>query len=154
MIIQTRNTKVFLSALLAILAGLVLLQSLGTAPRKADAFSLSDFYKLKPVDKVLVSRTQQYRDRWSRINIIFSGTRAGDIDQLSSLSGLRKPEDINYHFVICNGFGGVDGLIQPTEKWQRQWSTTPNLNTSSGERIIRICVISDAKNPPPHRIAD
>ncbi|MHC4293053.1 MAG: hypothetical protein ACYSTX_02065 [Planctomycetota bacterium] len=149
MIVPTRNTKVFISALLSILAGLVILQSLGTAPPKADAFSLSDFYELEPVDEAVASSTQQYRDRWSRINILFSGTKAGDIDQLSSLSGLTKTEDMNFHFVVCNGFGGADGLIQSTEKWQRQWSTTPDLNTSAGERIIRICVVSDAKKTFP-----
>ncbi|MHC4186981.1 MAG: hypothetical protein ACYSRQ_02205 [Planctomycetota bacterium] len=149
MMVPTRNTKVFLTALLAILAGLVLLQSLGTAPPKADAFSLSDFYELEPIDKVVASRIQQYRDRWSRINIHFSGTKAGDIEQLSSLSGLTKPEDINFHFVVCNGFGGADGLIQPTEKWQRQWSTTPTLTNRPGERIIRICIVSDSKKALP-----
>ncbi|MHC4265847.1 MAG: hypothetical protein ACYSUK_07935 [Planctomycetota bacterium] len=149
MIVPTRNTKVFVSALLAILAGLVILQSLGTSPPSADAFSLSDYYELEPIDHLIASRTQQFRDRWSRINVLLSVTKAGDIDQLSSLAGLAKSEDINYHFVVCNGFGGADGLIQSTEKWQRQWSTTPTQNISAGERIIRICIISDGKKVMP-----
>jgi hypothetical protein len=149
MIIQTRNTKVFVSALISILAGLIILQSLDTNPPLADAFSLSDYYDLEPIEDVITSRTQQFRDRWSRINIVYSQTKAGDIDQLCSLSGLANPEDINYHFVICNGFGGANGLIQPTEKWQRQWSITLTPDMNVGMRAIRICIICDGKETPP-----
>jgi hypothetical protein len=149
MIGTTRNTKVFISALISVLVGLVILQSLETVPPKADAFSLSDYYQLKPVEQIVKSDSRQFRDRWSRISVVFSGTKAGDINQLSSLWGLKNPEDINYHFVICNGFGGADGLIQPTEKWQNQWSTTPNSQTYPGERSIRICLVTDNRKTLP-----
>ncbi|MHC4758313.1 MAG: hypothetical protein ACYTE8_06625 [Planctomycetota bacterium] len=152
MIVPTRNTKVFISALISILAGLVILQSMGTAPPVADAFSLSGYYELEPVDRVIRSQTQQFKDRWSRITVFYSGTKAGDIDQLSSLSGLAKPQDLNVHFVICNGFGGADGVIQKTEKWKRQWSTTPTLKITPAERCILICVVADTQKKPPTQL--
>jgi len=140
---QTRNTKIFITALLSILAGVLILQSLGSAPPVADAFSLSNYYRLEPVQSVIASDAQQFRSRWSRISIVYSGTKAGDIDQLCSLWGLTNHQEFNFHFVVCNGFGGADGLIQPTQKWNRQWSVTPIPSAGIGQRTIRICVIAD-----------
>jgi len=147
--VQTRNTKIFITALLSILAGVLILQSLGSAPPAADAFSLSDYYRLEPVDSVITSDAKQFRNRWSRISIVYSGTKAGDIGQLCALWGLKSPQEFNFHFVVCNGFGGADGLIQSAQKWKRQWSITPTLSNRAGQRIIRICVVADGTKTQP-----
>ena len=83
------------------------------------------------------------------MEIYYSGTKSGDIKTLASLGGLARPEDIDCHFVICNGFGGGDGYIQPTEKWQRQWPVIPGRTWYGTRQTIRICVVSDGKTVRP-----
>ena len=61
------------------------------------------------------------------------------------IRGLASPEDINCHFVICNGLGANDGQIQRTEKWQRQWLIPPAQTSYGRERTIYISVIADGK---------
>jgi hypothetical protein len=68
---------------------------------------------------------------------------------LASLNGLASPEDINYHFCICNGLGGGDGQIQKTEKWHRQWSIVPGRTWYGSSQTIRICVIADGTTVHP-----
>ncbi len=81
--------------------------------------------------------------------IYYSQTKAGNIKQLSALAGLSNPEDIDCHFVICNGLGGRDGLIQTTEKWKRQWSIIASHETLDSAQTIRICIIADGTDAKP-----
>ena len=79
---------------------------------------------------------------------------SGNIQQLAFLSGLGNPEDINCHYVICNGIGGSDGQIQPTEIWQRQQSVNPDWlshqpQAASGGQTIFICVIANGETTRP-----
>jgi hypothetical protein len=101
------------------------------------------------VEKAIDSQAAQHRDRWNCIEVYYSGTKAGNIEQLASLSGLASPDDINSHFVICNGLGGNDGQIQPTEKWHRQWSIIPGRTWYGSGQTVRICVIADSKTTRP-----
>jgi hypothetical protein len=87
--------------------------------------------------------------RWGSIEVYYSGTRAGNVEQLASLSGLAAPEDINCHFVVCNGLGGADGQIQPTEKWGRQWAVVPSVNFNGPGSTVRVCVVADQAGAGP-----
>jgi hypothetical protein len=142
---QDRNTKIFAAALISIGIGAVVLKTLGHNPPQADAFSLSEYYRLVPVEEVISSNIVRTSRQWEFIEVGYSGTKAGNIKQLASLNGLVNPEDINCHFVIYNGLGGGDGQIQPTEKWRRQWLAVPDKTKYCSEQTIRICVISDGK---------
>ena len=148
---QPRVAKVLAALLVSMTAGAVVLMALGDNPPSAGLFSLSSYYlhNLDPVEKAVRSRTAQSPGRWSRIEIYYSGTKAGNIEQLASLSGLAGAEDINCHFVICNGLGGGDGQIQSTEKWQRQWSIIPGRTWYGSGQTIRICIIADGKTTLP-----
>ena len=148
---QPRVAKVLAALLVSMTAGTVLLMALGDNPPSAGLFSLSKYVlnHLGSVEEAVRSRTSQSTGRWSRIEIYYSGTKAGNIEQLASLSGLAGAEDINCHFVICNGLGGSDGQIQPTEKWQRQWSIIPGRTWYGSGQTIRICVIADGKTAQP-----
>jgi hypothetical protein len=119
--------------------------ALGNNPPSAGPFCLSSYYLLDSVEKAIRSQAGQSPNRWSSIEIYYSGTKAGNIEQLASLSGLPSPDDINCHFVICNGLGGGDGYIQPTEKWQKQWSIIPGRNWYGNGQTIRICLIANGK---------
>jgi len=149
MSVQSREEKIFVALLVSITAGAIVLMALGNNPPSAGAFSLSRYYRLDPIEKVILARSPQSPGRWSCIEIYYSGTKAGNIEQLASLSGLASPKDINCHFVICNGLGGGDGQIQPTEKWQRQRSAMTEQNCYRTSQTIRICIIADGKTTLP-----
>jgi len=146
---QSRVAKVLAALLVSMTTGAVVLMALGNNPPSAGAFCLSSYYSLGPVKEALPSRACQSPDRWNRIEIYYSGTGAGNIEYLASLQGLATPEDLNYHYVICNGFGGLDGQVQPTERWQKQSSSIPDRSWHGGLATIRICVIADGKNAHP-----
>lgn len=123
--------------------------ALGNNPPSAGPFCLSSYYRLDPVEKAVSSMAAQSLNRWNCIEIYYSDTKAGNLEQLASLSGLDSSEDLNCHFVICNGLGADDGQIQHTEKWQRQWSIVPGRTWYGSSQTIRICVIADEETAPP-----
>jgi hypothetical protein len=146
---QTRVAKVLAALLVSMTTGAIILMALGNNPPSAGPFCLSSYYRLDPIEKAVHSQAAQSPDRWSSIEIYYSGTRAGNTEQLASLGGLAGAEDINCHFVICNGLGGEDGYIQPTAKWQKQWSIVPGKNWYGSGQTIRICLIADGTTSPP-----
>jgi hypothetical protein len=146
---QPRVAKVLVALLVSMTSGAVVLMALGNNPPKAGPFCLANYYRLDPVEKAIVSRAAQSPQRWNSIEICYSGTRAGNIEQLASLTGLAGPEDINYHFCVCNGLGGGDGQIQTSERWQRQWSIIPGRTWYGSSQTVRICVIADGKTVHP-----
>ena len=146
---QPRVAKVLAALLVSMTIGAVILMALGNNPPSAGPFCLSSYYQLDPVEQAISSRAGQSPGRWNRIEVYYSGTRAGNVEQLASLSGLAGPEDVNFHFCVCNGLGGSDGQIQTSEKWQRQWSLIPNQTWYGSGQTIRICVIADERSCQP-----
>ena len=146
---QARVAKVLATLLASWTTGAIVLMALGHNPPFAGRFSLSSYYRLDPVKKAISSRATQSKDRWDRIEIYYSGTKTGNIEQLASLNGLTNPENLNFHFCLCNGLGSDDGQIQPTEKWQRQRLAIPGQNWYGRGRTIRICIIADGKSVYP-----
>lgn len=146
---QPRVLKVLETLLVSMTTGAIFLMALGHNPPSAGPFSLWTYYRLDSIKKAISSQVAQSPDRWNRIEIYYSGTKAGNIEQLASLSGLSSPEDINCHFCLCNGLGGSDGQIQSTEKWQRQWSAIPSRTWYGSSQTIRICIIADGETIGP-----
>jgi len=140
---QPRVAKVLTVLLVSMTSGTIVLMALGNNPPSAGPFCLSSYYHLDPIEKAIFSRACQSPNRWNCIEIYYSGTKAGNIEQLASLDGLANPEELNCHFVVCNGLGGSDGQIQATERWQRQWSTIPERTWYGSSQTIRICAIAD-----------
>jgi len=146
---QPRVAKVLAALLVSMTTGAIVLMALGNNPPSAGPFCLSSYYRLDPVDKAISSQAAQSPSRWNCVEVYYSGTKAGNVEQLASLGGLTSPEDINCHFVICNGLGGSDGQIQTTEKWQRQWSIIPGRNWYGSGQTVRLCIIADGKIARP-----
>jgi len=145
---QSRVLKVLTALLVSMTAGAILLMALGNNPPKAGMFTLSRYYSLKPIKELIETEALQDPTRWNRIEVYYSGTKAGNIEQLASLDGAASWQDINCHFVVCNGLGGIDGEIQPTEKWVKQLSIMPGKNWYGDSQTIRICVVADSQNTP------
>jgi hypothetical protein len=112
---QPRVAKVLVALLVSMTLGAVVLMALGNNPPKGGPFCLSSYYSLDPVLDAMVSRAAQTPGRWNSIEIYYSGTQVGNIEQLASLWGLASPDQLNCHFCLCNGSGGLDGQIQTTE---------------------------------------
>jgi hypothetical protein len=142
---KSRVTKVLAMLLASMTVGAIILMALGHNPPSAGPFSLWTYYRLDPVQKAISSPAAHSPDRWNRIEIYYSGTNSGNIEQLAARSGLASPDDVNFHFCLCNGSGGEDGQIQATEKWKRQWPPIPGPTWYGTSQTIRICLINDGK---------
>jgi len=142
---QVRVAKVLAILLASMTTGAIVLMAMGHNPPSAGPFSLWTYYSLDPVKKAISSRAVQSANNWNSIEIYYSGTQTGNIEQLASLSGLANPDNINCHFCLYNGFGGSDGQIQTTKKWQKQSSAT----SADSNKTIRICIIADGKTKHP-----
>jgi len=140
---QPRVAKVLGVLVLSMTIGAVVLMVLGQNPPSAGPFCLASYYRLDPIKQAISSYTPTSSERWNCIEICYSGTKAGNLEQLTFLNGLSSPDELNYHFIICNGLGGEDGQILPTEKWQRQWSCIPGRTWYGTNQTVRICIIAD-----------
>jgi len=145
---QPRVAKVLLALLVSMTAGAVILMSLPNNAPSAGPFCLNAYYRLGSVEKAISSHSPQNPSRWNCIEVYFSDTKAGNIEQLAALAGCCPP-DINCHFVICNGLGGSDGQILPTHKWLKQWSIIPGGNWYGTDQTIRICIVANTRKHPP-----
>lgn len=145
---QPRVAKVLVVLLFSMTACAVVLMVMNGKPPAAGPFSLSTYYRLDPIDDAIASDATQSMNRWNCIEIYYSQTKAGNIDQLSSLAGLSSPDQLNCHFVICNGLGETDGTIQTTRRWKRQWSPVPNQTWYGTPQTIRVCIVSDGNEVP------
>lgn len=145
---QSRVLRVLAALLISMTVGAIVLMALGNNPPKAGLFTLAGYYRLNSIEQIIQSEETQYPARWNRVEVFYSGTKAGNIDQLASLDGTANPKDLNCHFVICNGLGGCDGQIQTTDKWLKQWSIVPGKNWYGSGQTIRICIISDNNERP------
>ena len=143
---QPRVVKVLLALLVSMTAGAIVLMALSGRPPLAGPFSLASYIGLDPIAEALRSRVAQQPQRWRSVEVYFSGTPAGNIEQLTSLYGLPKAEDLNCHFVVCNGAGAGNGQVLSTPRWQRQWSIVSSRAWSGLNQTIRICVIADGKD--------
>jgi len=142
---QVRVAKVLATLLASMTTGAIVLMAMGHNPPSAGPFSLWTYYNLDPVKKAISSRAEQYTNNFNSIEIYYSGTQTGNLEQLASLSSLSSPDDINCHFCLYNGLGGSDGQIQTTEKWQKQSPAT----SADSDKSIRICIIADGKTKHP-----
>jgi len=140
---QDRSTKVFVAALISIGIGTVVLKTLGSSPLEAGAFSLSEYYHLKPVEEIVSSNVARISRHWNSIEISYTDAAQIVTNEQSSASSPVNHALLNYHFIVCGGLIGEDGQIQSTEEWQRQLSTTPVGTWYGSDQTIHIGVIVD-----------
>jgi hypothetical protein len=143
---QPRAARILICLVVAMTAVAAILMVLDHQSISAGAFSLASYSSLGPITDIVTTKEPAKSDRWDKIEVFYSNTRGGDISQLASLSGLTSAEDLNFHFLVCNSLGAIDGQIQPTEKWLNQWSAIPGGAWYGSSATIRICVISEGKS--------
>ena len=123
--------------------GAAVLMALDNQSISAGAFSLASYSSLGSIASVTATRQNIVADRWDRIEVFFSNSKGGDLSQIASLAGLTSPDELNFHFLVCNSLGGLDGEILPTEKWLNQWSALPAAGWYGTSKTIRICVVGE-----------
>jgi len=141
--------KVLASLVTSMTIGAVVLLALEKRPLPAGAFSLASYSRLNPIEQITGAHAASWGGRWNRIEVFYSGTAAGNIQQLASLRGLEQAGDVNFHFLVCNGRGGEDGQIQVGERWRKQWSCVPGGIWYGGGKTIRICVVANGDSVLP-----
>ena len=83
---------------------------------------------------------------WRYIVIHHSATEDGNADEFDLAHRKRGWDELGYHFVITNGDGGPDGVVQVGPRWRRQkWGAhcgnTPN--NEYNEHGIGICLVGN-----------
>lgn len=146
---QLRTAKILVSLVVSMTVGAVVLMALDDRPISAGPFNLTSYSSLASVEQVTATNRDSYSTRWNAVEVYYSRTSGGNIKQLASLNGLTSPQDVNFHFVVCNSLGAVNGEIMPSEKWKRQWSCLPGGAWYGTNQTIRICVIGDGKQALP-----
>jgi hypothetical protein len=141
MSVPSRETKVFAVLLMSMSICAALLLALGKNPPSAGAFCLDDYYRLDPVEKNVSSKIEQFSDRWNAIEIFYNCHKSDYIKKTNQENELQNHINDDYHFALCNGLNGGDGIIITTEKWQIQQSAIHYTNKISNEKTIRICII-------------
>ena len=142
---QPRTAKVLAALLASMTVGAIVLMALGNNAPSGGAFCLASYYKLKPIKEAASCQVGTSAKRWNKIEVYYSKTKGGNLEQLASLAGHSNSGDVNFHFVVCNGFGETDGQVQATEKWQRQWSCAADGSWLGGNKTIRIYLVGQGE---------
>ena len=150
MSLKSREVKVLAAFMSSMTAGVLILTALANEPPSAGAFCLSGYYELDSIERVISSAAQPSAP-WNQIAVFYSGTRSGNVEQLALPNGATNTNHTicPCHFVVCNGFGGTDGDIQPTQEWCRQCPITPAGGLTPEDLTIHICVIADGDRSHP-----
>jgi N-acetyl-anhydromuramyl-L-alanine amidase AmpD len=92
---------------------------------------------------------------WKYIVVHHSATDAGSVESIDRAHRERKDASgkawlgVGYHFVIGNGRGMADGLVEPTFRWREQLQGAHAGSRLYNEEGIGICVIGDFSDSQP-----
>ncbi len=146
---QARTAKVLVSLVVAMTVGAFVLMALDRKAISAGPFSLASYTNLNPVDEVARHISTLTPHEWRSVEVYYSKTESGGIDALAQKQQLSSSSDVNFHFVICNGQGAVDGFIEATKRWQAQRACLPGSDWYGDSGSIRICIIADGIESMP-----
>lgn len=144
---QSRTLRVLISLVAAMTVGAVVLMTLDRQSLPRGPFSLAIYTNLNSIEQVALSPITLSKQNWNRIEVYYSKT-AGDTEQVLEFDALRKG-DANFHFFVCDGRIGSEGMIQPTKRWNRQQPCQSGGNWYGDSKTIRICVIADGLRNKP-----
>jgi hypothetical protein len=140
---QARTSRIIISLIASMTIGALVLMALDNHSLSAGAFSLAGYTNLNPIEQVTLNSVMPGKQKWDFIEIYYSGTDAGDIEDIARFNGLTNSEDVNFHFLVCNGTGEADGKIQAATKWRKQRAALGGQDWFGNNQTIRICVVAD-----------
>ena len=136
---QNRTVAVLFTLLAAMTGGALVLMALDNYAPSAGAYSLSSYLRLDPVEAVVKNTLQTSPAQWSGVEVFYSRTQGGNLEDLPLLAGLAGIEAPQFHFLVCNGSGADDGRIQASAQWSGQ------LASERSDGVIRICIVGDGQ---------
>jgi hypothetical protein len=136
---RNRNVTVLFSLIASMTVGALVLMALDNHQPIAGAYSLSSYLRLSPAEDAVKNTLTQTTGYWDRVEVYYSQTAGGKADELALLTRLENGNKSEFHFVIGNGNGAGDGVIEAGQYWQLQ-------RLCHGRNgVVRICVISDGR---------
>ncbi len=89
---------------------------------------------------------------WRYIVIHHSATSLGNASSFDKFHKRRRMEHgLAYHFVIDNGNGAPNGLIEVGKRWKQQWAGGHTANRTMNEIGIGICMVGNFEKCEPTR---
>lgn len=146
---QARTIKVLVFLVASMTLGAFVLMALDRDNISAGPFSLSSYTRLNSIEQIAVGPLRGTESRWNRIEVFYSNTSSGNLEEIARLEGVNNSQDLNFHLVVFNGEGGQDGQIAATNKWKHQLASIPSMTWVGSSGTIRICVISDGISQYP-----
>ena len=141
---QARTSRVIISLVASMTVGALVLMALDdNNSLSAGPFSLASYTNLDPIEQATSNRIAADIQQWDYIEVFYSRTKGSNIGRIVRLSGLTSAEDLNFHFLVCNGIDGVDGKIQAAAKWHKQRTALGGQDFFGNLQTIRICVVAD-----------
>jgi hypothetical protein len=92
---------------------------------------------------------------WKYIVLHHTATEAGDVATINEAHRQRTDSagrpwlGIGYHFVIGNGRGMADGLVEPTFRWTDQLHGAHAASRQYNEHGIGVCLVGNFSEQPP-----
>jgi hypothetical protein len=117
--------------------GALVLMALDNHRPITGAYSLSSYLRLDPAQDAVKNTLTKTAINWDRVEVYYSHTPGGNADELALLTDLANGNKAQFHFVIGNGNGAEDGIIQAGEYWKHQWLC------QGRNGVVRVCLISD-----------
>ena len=102
-------------------------------------------------DPIFEIQTELDRQRWTGIVIHHSGEPAGDLESMNRLHLSMGYKGLGYHFLIGNGNGLGDGVIQMGYRWSDQLPGAHVAGPSGqlhNQASIGICLIGNGDRRP------
>ncbi len=144
-----RRTVVVWAALIGsmtVSAGLLFWLEPGPIAPANTSLSLSVVARGDSARPVLFQTAQPLRSElWDRIVIHHSGTASGNAATIGQTHSALGYGSLGYHFVIGNGHGANDGLVQIGPRWQQQ------AEGAYEPRTVSICLVGNGDQAPPTR---
>ncbi len=149
---QARTSRVLIALIVSMTIGAVVLMALDNGGPQGSPWSLSVLQRLNrlnPIEPLVSGAAGSSVHTWNRVEVFYSNTTSGNLRELSILHGLQTGQDLNAHFVVCNGLGAKEGWVEPAERWQAQNPCLPDGEWRGTVGTVRICVVADGIGTMP-----
>ena len=146
---QARTSRVLIALIMSMTIGAVVLMALDNGGPRGSAWSLANYLTLNPIEPSVSDATANSVHTWNRVEVFYSNTTRGNLRELGILHGLQTGQDLNAHFIVCNGLGAKEGQIDPTKRWQIQNPCLPDSQWRGTIDTVRICVVADGIGTMP-----
>ncbi len=146
---QARTSRVLIVLIVSMTLGAVVLMALDSGGPRGSAWSLANYLKLDPIGPSVSDAADNSVYTWNRVEVFYSNTTRGNLRELAILHGLQTGQDLNAHFIVCNGLGAKEGHIDPTKRWQVQNPCLPDSRWRGTVDTVRICVVADGIGTMP-----